>query len=38
MMEYWSVENAAFNPQSITPTLHYSYTPEYVEIKSPLND
>ena len=32
-MEYWSIEKTDIKPLAITPTLHYSNTPNSIEIQ-----
>ena len=32
-MEYWSIEKNDVKPLAITPTLHYSNTPNLIEIQ-----
>jgi hypothetical protein len=32
-MEYWSIEKADFTPIAITPSIHYSISPNLIEAK-----
>jgi hypothetical protein len=33
VLEYWSIEKTDIKPLAITPTLHYSNTPNSIEIQ-----